>query len=225
MLHIVIRACTLDVNEEITMYSLGEGESDYIKKCKRTWEKLWKYFDVYKYKEECFKNTSIELNFQEKEFLINLIEDSTFLNIKREKLTNDEKDKVKETAKNFYGILERRIKITKEIQDKFLRITEEVSYIQEERFREIENNIRNLKKLVMTENYDDYCLNIKEKELWVDAFAKEMKDFLEEWEDIFLTMDSIKYDNDCYQESRNPEMLLDNALKQRKKVLVENNMK
>ncbi|MCM1234137.1 MAG: hypothetical protein NC489_28880 [Ruminococcus flavefaciens] len=221
----------------------NENDDIYNRECRKEWDRLWDYFDVSEYKERCFpKGERLLLSASEILFLMEFFEETcrpakdylseenkrgrkeirrevrSFLDRRKKNFDENDKDKIQWAAKNLYQIIRRRVGITEEIREKFFEVTKDKSYVIAKRFDDIKNGIKLSEKLAYDNSGDD-CLSIKEKELWVEGLADELKEVINKWNDIFAAMDSLKYENeDKYQGIIKPERLLEDAIKQEREI-------
>lgn len=218
LLDIIVDVHTFDDKELTNLNQLGGNETDYVRNCRRIWNRLWKYFGVDDYKEKCFlpEEKGLLLTPSEKKFLQELFVDASFLDGRAKNLDDVEKEKIQWAATNLYQIMERRISVTDDVQEKFYKVTADKTDTRERMFSEISSYIEKARKLAFDDS-EDYCLSIKEKEIWAVNLAKEIKETVQKWNDILATMDSLKFnDEDTYQGVIRPERLLEDAIKKEK---------
>lgn len=213
---IIVGIHTSDDDKEMTNINrLGGNETDYVRNCRRIWDRLWKYFRVDSYKEKCFPSggKGLLLTSEEKDFLKKLFENAYFLDGRLTCLEEAEKNKVQWAATNLYQIMERRDYITDDVRKKFYKVTKDKSYMREKMFNEISSHIEKARKLAFDDS-GNYCLSIKEKEIWAVGLEKEIKEVIDKWNELFKKMDSLKVnDKDAYQGMVQPERLLEDAIK------------
>lgn len=217
----------------------NEDDDTYIRECRKEWDRLWEYFGVSEYKERCFpKGEGLSLTALESTFLKDFFEEvcrptkdyslvkkqkerrevRSFLDRRKKNFDEDDKEKIQWVATNLYEMIRRRAGITEEIREKFYEATKDKSFIREKRFDDIKNDINMAEKLAYDNSGVD-CLSIKEKELWAEKLSDELKEVINKWNDIFATMDSLKYeDEDKYQGIIKPECLLEDAIKQQREI-------
>lgn len=220
---------------EVKKYKDHDGDSktidiqDYIRECRKAWEKLWEYFDLSEYKLKCFSSEDgILLTLEEFNFLRTYLEDvcrksryvegrkrqaNSFLDKRKTNLDERDKEKVQSAAKNLYLIIKRNVGISDEVRKKFFSATKDKSYVREKRFDEIDDLLEEMKVKAFDDSDDD-CLNIREKEVWMEGFADELTFAIKKWIDIYEKMDELKcIAGDKYQGIIQPKCLLENAIK------------
>lgn len=240
LIDIIVGIHTSDEKVMANMNRVANASDEvYIRECRREWDRLWDYFDVSEYKECCFpKGKGLSLTFSEKIFLGDFFEEvcrpakdypveankkerrevRSFLDRRKKNFDEDDKDKIQWAATNLYQMIRRRVGITEEIREKFFEVTKDKSYVTAKKFDDIKNSIKMAEKLAYGNNGAD-CLSIKEKELWAERLADELKEVINKWNDIFTAMDSLKYENeDKYQGIIKPERLLEDAIKQEREI-------
>lgn len=210
----IVNVQTDDTEEKTNINTLGGRYNDYARANRRAWNKLWKYFDVEEFKEECFPD-GLSLTHSEEKFLKSLFDDSAFMDGRVKELEESEKERVQWAARNLYQMIRRRIIITEEIRNKFYNATMDKSYIREKKFDEISECIEQARQLVFDEE-SGYCLNIREKELWTESLMGALTCVIDKWNDIYETMDGLKRidKNKKYRGTINPEELLNDAIKE-----------
>ena len=213
---------------------VNDNDDTFIRECQKEWVRLWNYFKVSEYKQSCFpKGKGLSLTASEIFFLKDFFEETcrpskdflpqknekerreirSFLDRRKKNFDEDDKDKIQWAASNLYQIIRRRVGITKDIRENFFEVTKDKSYIRNKRFDDIKSDINMAEKLAYDDSGAD-CLSIKEKELWAEKLSDELKEVINKWNDIFETMDSLKYENeDQYQGIIEPERLLEDAIK------------
>ncbi len=211
----IVSVKTSDTEEKTNINTLGERNDDYVRVCRRAWDRLWKYFGVEEFKEKCFPSKrGLSLTSQEEEFLKRLFDNSAFMDGRVKKLEESEKESVQWAARNLYQMIRRRIGVSEEIRQKFYDTTKDKSYIREKKFNEISECIGLARQLAFDESSDN-CLNIKEKELWTESLIGALADVIKKWNNVYNIMGKLKCaDKNKYGGIIYPEELLKNAIKE-----------
>ena len=207
------------------------------------WKRLWVYFDLLKYKDECFSpKKKKSFTKDEMAFLSKYFKDPSCTDTKIKKLDEDARKRIDWAATNLYQMIDRRIPITDDIREKFYNVTKDRIVIGNNEFENIAISIEELRKKVFEEKEEEEekgeekdvksCLSIKEKDVWSVSFAKEIKEVVDKWERIYIIMNEIK--NEDKEKNKNeaiyeytysgvvqPEILLKDAIKKEKEVYEE----